>query len=319
MFRRRRLANRRREYERQPAADFLFATRPSDLRCADRKPGQHSIGNATGWILVAGNQAPYRLTRLDELRFSRADVPALTVTADPANSVAVAGSDRSDWSLRFCAEGEGEEEAEARRRLGRMSMVRTGGTVALVAAQPAGERTPAGGGQLVVDAPADATLVVHASYTAVQIRDMKGSVRVAATHARATMLNTTGQVDAIAHVIDFAGSGGRVILSAEAEINLKLFDARFDGTLLASAQRSVRILVPPGFATPFRAVVNRREDFVCRTEFSSRVIHEKRGDLHYFTYAADSGVMPDALMHLRSEEATVVIDTMAERILSAAR
>jgi hypothetical protein len=146
-------------------------------------------------------------------------------------------------------------------------MVRTGGTVALVAGPQLGAGgTPAGGGHLVVDAPADAPLVVHASYTAVQIRDMKGSVRVAATHARAMMLDTTGQVDAIAHVIDFAGSRGRVILSAEAEINLKLFNARFDGTLLAWAQRSVRMLVPPGFSTPSRAVVNWCEDFVCRTE-----------------------------------------------------
>jgi hypothetical protein len=194
-----------------------------------------------------------------------------------------------------------------------MSMVRTGGTVSLITAHPlAGERTPAGGGHLVVDAPADAPLVVHASYAAVQIRDIKGSVRVAATHARATMLDTTGQVDAIAHVIDFAGSGGRVILSAEAEINLKLFTPRFDGTLLAWAQRSVKMLVPPGFSTPFRAVVNRREDFVCRTEFSSHVRHEKKGDLHYFTYGADVSVMPDALMHMRSEEATVVIDTTVQ-------
>jgi hypothetical protein len=107
-------------------------------------------------------------------------------------------------------------------------------------------------------------------------------------------------------------------LSAEAEINLKLFHARFDGTLLAWAQRSVRMLVPPRFSTPFRAVVNRREDFVCRTEFSSRVSHEKKGDLHYFTYGSDDSVLPDAVMHLRSEEATVVIDTTVERSVSAA-
>lgn len=318
MFRRRRLAKSRREYERQPAADFLFVKRPYDLRCADSKPGQPAIADATGAVLVAGNQLPYRLTRLDELRLSRADVPALTVTADPANSVAVAGNVRSDWSLRFCAEGEGAEEDQARQRLHQISMVRTGATVALIAPHLlSGERTPAGRGHLVVDAPFDAPLVIHASYAAVQIRDVKGSARVAATHGRATMLDTSGQVDATASVIDFAGSGGRVTLSAEAEINMKLVNARFDGTLLAWAQRSVRMLVPPGFSTPFRAIVSRREDFVCRTEFSSRVSHEKKGDLHYFIYGTDKSAMPDAVMHLRSEQATVVIDTTQERSFSA--
>jgi hypothetical protein len=119
-------------------------------------------------------------------------------------------------------------------------------------------------------------------------------------------------VDAIAMLVDFAGSKGRVTLSAEAEINMKLPTVRFDGTLLAWAQQSVRTLVPPGFLTPFRAIVSRRRDFVCRTEFCSRVRQEKQGGLYYFTYDGDNSVAPEAVMHLRSEQATVVIDTMKE-------
>jgi hypothetical protein len=175
-----------------------------------------------------------------------------------------------------------------------------------------------GQGHLVIDAPADAAIVIHASYAAVQIRDMRGWVRAAATHGRATILNTTGQVDAVAFVVDFAGSSGRVTLSAEAEINMRLSTARFDGTLLAWAPRSVRTLVPPGFLTPFRAIVSRRQDFVCRAEFCSQVKREKKGDLYYFTYAGDNSVAPEAAMHLRSEQATVVIDTMKEMKSSGA-
>ena len=63
--------------------------------------------------------------------------------------------------------------------------------------------------------------------------------------------------------------------------------------------------------------MSQREDFVCRTEFSSRVSYEKKGDLHYFTYAGDNSGTPNAVMHLRSEQATVVIDTMQERRFSA--
>jgi hypothetical protein len=320
MFRRRRVAKSRREYELQRAPEFLFERRPYDLRCADRKPGQCEIDEReTGTVLVAGNQAPFLLTRLDELRLSQADVPVLTVTADPSNCVAVAGSGRADWSLRFCAQGEGEAEDEARERLHQISMARAGGTVLLTGPHLlSADPTRMGRGQLVVDAPADAPIVIHASFAAVQIRDVRGPVRVAATHGRATILNTTGQVDAIAMVVDFAGSGGRVTLSAEAEINMKLSTARFDGTLLAWAQRSVRTLVPPDFLTPFRAIVSRRQDFVCRAEFCSRVTQEKKGDLYYFTYAGDNSVAPEAAMHLRSEQATVVIDTMKEMKSSGA-
>jgi hypothetical protein len=310
MFRRRRLSKSRREYELERAPEFLVDYEPW---CADRKPGQPEIDEWRPIGLVAGNQAPYLLTRLDELRLSQADVPVLTVTADPANCVAAAGSTRPDWSLRFCAHGEGDTEDEARERLHERSMVRAGGTVSLTGPHLVSEApTRMGRGQLLVDAPADAAIVIHASFAAVQIRDLKGTVRVAAAHARTTILNTTLRVDAIAMVVDFAGSKGRVTLSAEAEINMKLPTVRFDGTLLAWAQQSVRTLVPPGFLTPFRAIVSRRQDFVCRTEFCSRVRQEKQGDLYYFTYPGDNSVAPEAVMHFRSEQATVVIDTMKE-------
>jgi len=311
MFRRRRLSSSRREYELQPAPEFLFDRRPYELRCVDRMPDRHQIDERPRFIIAAGNQAPYLLTRLDELRLSRGDVPVLTVTADPSNCIAVAGSQRPDWSLRFCAQGEGDTEDEAREHLHEISLVRAGGTVSLTGPHLLSTHpSRMGRGQLLVDGPADAAIVIHASYAAVQIRDVKGPVRVAATHGRTTILDTTRQVDAIALVVDFAGSSGRVTLSAEAEINMKLSAVRFDGTLLAWAQRSVRTLVPPGFLTPFRVIVNRRQDFVCRTEFCSRVRQEKKGDLYYFTYAGDNSVAPEAVMHLRSEQATVVIDTM---------
>ena len=85
-------------------------------------------------------------------------------------------------------------------------MVRVGGTVSLTAPHLLkSERTPAGRGYLVVDAPPDAPVVIHAGDAAVQIRDLKGLVRVTAAHGRATILGTTGHVDAVAHVVDFAG------------------------------------------------------------------------------------------------------------------
>jgi hypothetical protein len=111
--------------------------------------------------------------------------------------------------------------------------------------------------------------------------------------------------------VDFAGSRGIVNLTAEAEINLKMMASRFDGTLLAWAQRPVRVLVPPGFDTPFQASVNRRQDFVCRTDFCSKITQEKKGGLYVFTYKGDGKTAPERF-HLRSEHSTVVLDTGTE-------
>jgi hypothetical protein len=297
----------RRKYELEPAPEFLFERRPFRSECADRTPTRNGITERGAQaVLVPGNQAPYLLTRPEEVTLSRADIPALTITADPSSFVAVGGSSRSDWSVHFCAQGDGQNEAEAREHLQKISMTRLGSTLSLNGPR-LGER-PQARGFLVVGAPADAPLVIHTSFAAVEIRDMASPVRVAATHARVTILDTTGQVDANAMVVDFAGSRGQVTLSAEAEINLKMTTAQFEGTLSAWAQQSVRILVPPGFITPFQAMVNRPQDFVCRAEFCSKVKQEKKGGLHIFTYGGDSATAPEPVLQLRSEQATVVID-----------
>jgi hypothetical protein len=186
-------------------------------------------------------------------------------------------------------------------------MSRVGGAVSLNG--PGLSHVVGTGGKLTVDAPVDAPILVHATVAAVEVRDMTGPVRVTATHGRARILDTTGKVDATGFVVDFAGSKGTVTLSAEAEINLKLTTARFDGALSAWAQHSVRVLVPQASQTPFQASVNRPQDFVCRTDFCSKVKQEKNGGLYVFTYVGD-GSTPPELVHLRSEQATVVIDTV---------
>jgi len=299
---------RRREYELQPAPEFLCERRSLVRHCADRSPGNSGRDvHGGGSVLVVGNQLPYRVTRREELVLPRVDAPSLTITSDPYNSIAVLGSSGTDWTITFCAQGEGETEAEAHERLQQLALRVTGSTVSLTGrGLDEGHHTR---GDLVVEGPTDAGVVIHGSYTAVEVRDIAGPVRIAATHARASILETTGQLDVTAGVVDFAGASGRVTLSAEAEINLKMTARRFEGTLLAWGQRSVRMLVPPGFATPIEAMVSRRKDFVCRAEFSSHVKRKRQGELYVFTHGVDNGGRPRGALHLRSEEATVVIDT----------
>ena len=99
---------------------------------------------------------------------------------------------------------------------------------------------------LDVEGPVGAGIVIHAPYAYVEVRDLAGPVRVAATHARARVLDTTGPVDVTAGVVDFAGSGGAVNLSAEMEINLQLTTREFAGTLTAWAEATLSMMPATG-------------------------------------------------------------------------
>jgi hypothetical protein len=208
--------------------------------------------------------------------------------------------------MLFYAAAGGETEREAAQRLRHRSISINGSTVSLTG--PPLDESHNAIGELVVDGPRDAGVVVHTSYAAAEVRDMAGPVRIAATHARASVLDTTGQVDATAGVVDFAGSSGRVTISAELEINLKVTARKFDGTIMAWAQQSVRTLVPPEFSTPFEVMVGTRDHFVCRADFASKVRHRKQGDFHVFTYGTNAGDRSGGRVRLRSEQSTVVID-----------
>jgi hypothetical protein len=297
------------KYDRQPAPEFLFERRPFTFDCGGRFPGQSATNRVEiRASLAGGKQAPYLLTRSEELNVSISDVPALIITADPSNVIAVGGSDRSDLFIRFCARAEGNSEAEARERLQQIAMTRRGGVVSL--SRSTFDPGHLAMSHLLLEAPTHVQTVVHASSAPVEIRDMNGPVRVTASHARAKILETTGQVDANAFVIDFAGSRGRISLNAEAEINLRITASKFEGTLLAWAQRPVRMLVPLGFQTPFQAIVNRSKDFVCRADLCTTIKHQRKNGFHVFTHIGDGSAAPECV-HLRSEQSTIVIDTFS--------
>lgn len=259
-----------RKYDLERAPEFLFERRPFTFDCAERRPDRsaRSEGEIRAF-LAAGNQAPYLLTHLEELSLSASDLPALIITADPSNIIAIDGSERSDLFIRFCVRAEGNSEAEAREGLEQVTMAHRGGVVSLNRRNL--DRGQDAMSHFLLEAPTHMQMIVHASRAPVEVRDMSGPVRITASHARAKILETTGQVDADAFVIDFAGSRGRVSLSAETEINLKVTASKFEGTLSAWAQRPVRMLVPLGFVTPFKAIVKRSQDFVCRADLCSKV------------------------------------------------
>jgi hypothetical protein len=283
-----------------PAPLFLFDERPFQMNCGDRPsplpPGTHAF-------VTISPQAPYARTRLDTLNFPLDEVPALTIAAEPTNWIHIAGINQDHWSLRFCAKGEGNSAEEANGYLQKISMQRTGSLLTLNDTDARG--LTGGQSTLLLDAPSQAPVTVH-SDAAVEVHDMAGPIRISA-RGRATILNTSGLVDASAMIVDFAGSQGKVSLNAPWDINIKLTAQQFRGNLNAYAQRQVNVLFPPGFQTPIDVLVNSPKDFVCRAAFCSKIKRNRENSLYRFTYGDVEGA-PDHIS-LRSEGAQVVLDT----------
>lgn len=293
-------ANYMRSYERQAAPEFLFEQRPFQFQCEDRPqplpPGVHS------WVSTS-NTAPYARTRAEALSIPLAETPALTIASEPVSTIRIAGENQDNWKLQFCAMGEGDSEQEARERLEQVSMSRTGSLVSLSSSQ-AGKI--GGHGNLLAEVPRDAPLTVH-TVGAIELRNMNGPVRVSAVGGRATILNTTGTVDADGEIVDFAGARGRVMLNSYSEIDIKLTGPRFLGSMSAYAQREVRVLVPHGFESPIEVMVNRKQDFVCRADFCSGMKPERDAGMYRFKYPGSREAAPDHIF-FRSDHSTVVID-----------
>ena len=73
------------------------------------------------------------------------------------------------------------------------------------------------------------------------------------------------------------------------------------------------MLVLPGFTTPIEVVVSHHANFVCRTEFASNVQQKRQGELYIFTYGMEKAAPSRTGLHLRSEDATVIIDAASAK------
>ena len=297
-------ANSLRDYEHQPAPEFLFERRPMPFQCADRPQPLPPGFKGPYMTFSSPGMAPYARTRAETLDIPLADVPALTIASDSSGFIRVIGTDQDVSDLQFCATGEGDSEQEARQFLAQVSMSRLGSLISL----KAGERARTGGhGDLWAQVPQDAPLTVH-TIGAVELRNMNGPVRISAVSGRATILNTTGTVDADGGIVDFSGARGRVTLNSYSEIDIKLTGPRFLGNLSAYGQREVRVLVPRGFESPIEVMVEDKKDLVCRADFCSGMRQERSGGAYLFRkYAANEEAAADRVW-LRSDHSTVVID-----------
>jgi hypothetical protein len=208
--------------------------------------------------------------------------------------VSVIGTDADMYNMRFCAQAGGRNEDEARRSLDKITLTRTRRLLKVRIPQYSRERST--NAWLHVEADRRRAVAMNGSYSYMEVFNVDGPVRVVTTHARMKLLDLTGEVQATARVgvIDFAGDRGRIELNADGEIgeiNLKLTATRFGGTLDAEAEVAIRILLPPVWESPFEAIVDRPDLFVCRAGIAPHVRRLDRDGRVVFIYGLSCPVM----------------------------
>lgn len=248
--------------------------------------------------------APSVCKRSDKVSFSAAEIPALAVDVDNQTQVSVTGVDSDSYAVRFCAQAGGPSEDDARRSLEKITFTRSGQV--LKVRTPGYSRERPASAWLHIDAARHRAISLKGTYSYMELFGIDAPVQVSTTHARLKMIEISDTVQAIARVgvIDFAGDRGRIQLEADGEIgeiNLKFAAPLFDGTVDAEAEVAIRVLLPPKSESPFEAIVDREDLFVCRADIAPHVRrYDCKGHV-VFTYG-----IGDPVLRLVSHGALVI-------------
>ena len=185
----------------------------------------------------------YARTRLETLDLPIKEAPALTIAADPVHMIQIESGSQNRWKVQFCAKGNGDTPEEATGYQRGVTMQRLGSLLTLNGTESHG--LYGGEGTLLVETPPGAPVTVH-SWGAIEVHDVDGPVRIVATRGCATVLNTSGLVDASAQIIDYASSRGEATLNDDWELNLGFTEQQFHGHLQVYAQQVVHAFFPQG-------------------------------------------------------------------------
>jgi len=290
----------RRKYGLEPAVQFLFERNHTQTHC------EQSQNSQTGVRLVAsGSSRPaHNVQRTDQMDFSRAEVPALTMRLGPS-MFEVSGNTSDNYSVQLCAEAGAASESDAEALLAEIKLTRDDKMLSLSMPKYVQERPSTA--FIQVQAPREAPITVNGEYAAMRVIGVDAPVHLSTTHARITLLDTTGDVDArvASGIIDFSGERGHVRLDADWEINLNFTSQHFDGSLDATAAQPIRVLLPSGFASAFEVTVQRKSDFACRADICDHVAFRKRDGKSVFKFGSG-----DPALHFTSLGGPVVVDSL---------
>jgi len=291
-------ANPRRKYTLEAAPLFLFERSHTPTPCEQ--------SHQTGARLVAhsSNRPAHNVQRTDKMDLSRAELPVLRMHLE-SSMFEVYGDTADNYSVQLCAEAGAASESDAKALLEEIKLTRDDKMLLLSTPKYVQERPSTAFVQ--VQAPKETPITLNGDYAAMRVIGMQAPVKVSTTHARITLIDTTGDVDAKASefgVIDFSGDRGHVHLESASEINLNLTGQKFDGSLDAKAGQPVRVLLPPGFSSGFEATVRHKSDFACRADICDRVSLHKRDGKFVFIFGSR-----DPSLHFTSLDGPVVVDS----------
>jgi len=238
------------------------------------------------------------------MAFSRAEVPVFTMRL-VGSSMEVSGNTSDNYSVKLCAESGAASKSDAEALLEEIKLTRDDRMLSLSVPKVVQEWPPTAFVQ--VQAPRETPITVNGDYAAMRVIGMNAPVHLSTTHARITLLDTTGDVDARVEsgMIDFSGDRGHVRLDADWEINLNFTAQHFDGSLDAKAAEPIRVLLPSGFASAFEVIVRRKSDFACRADICDHVAFHRRDGKYVFTFGSG-----DPALHFTSLGGPVVVDSV---------
>jgi hypothetical protein len=198
----------------------------------------------------------------------------------------LSGNTSDNYSVQLCAEAGAPSESDAEALLHEIKL--TCDDKMLFLSMPKFVQERPSTAFIQVQAPRDAPITVNGEYAAMRVIGVDAPVHLSTTHARITLLDTTGDVDARAEsgIIDFSGERGHVRLDADWDINLNFTAQHFDGSLDAKATQPIRVLLPLGFVSAFEVTVQSNSDFVCRADICDHIAFHKRDGKFVFTFGS---------------------------------
>jgi len=287
-------ASPRQKYGTEPAAQSLFIRNHISTPC--------DPVTRTGIRTVLMGGPAHNIHRTDRMDFSPAELPVFTMHLE-RSIFEVTGDNSNNYSVQLCAEAGANSENDAQALMKKIKLTRDGKMFALSMPQYEPDKSSLAFAQL--QAPPETLITVNGEYSAIRVIGMDAAIKLSTTHARITLLDTTGDVRANAEsgVIDFSGQRGSVHLEADWDINLNFTAQHFDGSLDAMAAQPIRVLLPRGFESAFEAIVQYKSDFVCRADICDRVkVHKKDGK---FVFAYGSA---NPSLHFTSRVGPVLVD-----------
>lgn len=203
----------------------------------------------------------------------RLNVPAgaLNVTAAKNGGIQVSGWDGDHYEVLACKVAAGENEAAARQRLTEIKVVVNGGQLSVDG--PENERWST---FLLIHAPRNSNLNLHAINGPVEVRDVSGTLALEAQNGPLELRNCSGQIKATAEngPIDLIGANGSATLTAtNGPVAVRVHGNQWTGGQVEARSENgpVVLAVPEGFQSSFLVEASEHAPMNCAATFCDQV------------------------------------------------